>query len=372
MLPDNRADVKSATWDGWRDIYAEAEAWLRPEGYSARAVKERVLADLDGDGRVFPVYYIPGRKDQKTGLVSELVRPSGWEKTTPGGLAVDEPKWSKAVMAGWVQGERWTTVDVDDAELAAAAGITPAVLVDAGAMIVLTPSGGCHGIFEAVAGQHSKSKIKSVDGTDYLTGGRYIHSPWSWRPEHTDRGKVKAAGLYLPLWERWSPVPLPDDLYRMVVLQAAKSSTTGGWKGDVDGWNPDPSVRPQWAQLQDAAVKLRKRHPDITEKAAAEVLWKRHQEGWLPNEDATWPWDLAEFESRVRNAVGEPGRVGAGSGRSRATAVVGGLMMMFRMMCMTGKRRRTRRGRRLMVRVRVRVRLGNRTCMRSGCGSCFI
>ena len=297
---DGGGAVKSGegvvTWERWRRIYERAEAGLRPEGYSAQSAREALLR-LVPDARAFPVNYVPGRTDQR-GLVSELTRPRGWDTTTPGGMAA-ERGWGRATLVGWVLGDEYEVVDVDDPAVAAAAGITPQRLVDAGAMIVLTPSGGCHAIFLASEGHRRKSRIRSVAGTDWLTGGRYIHAPFSWRPEHTDRGKQKPAGLYLPIWDDWNPVPLDDALYRLVV-----QDTTGGDVDDVfSGWDPAPGGAglPQWAQLQDAAVMLKKRNPDLSAQQAAGMLWQRHLDGWLPDENADWPWTRDEFVSRVEN-----------------------------------------------------------------------
>ena len=268
------------------------QADLRPPGYSATQARDKLLG-LVPDARVFPVAYQPGRKD-RTGAVSELVRPTGWQHTTPGGMAA-ERGWPKAALVGWVLGDDWEVIDVDDPELAAQAGITPQVLADAGAMIVLTPSGGCHAIFRATPGHHRRSRIESVDGTDWLTGKRYIHSPQSWRPDHVDRDKHKTAGQYLPVKQNgWNPVQMPPSLYQMVIpAKQAVRGRTGRAQADD---------RPQWAQFQDAAVRLRQGRPEITIDEAAATLMGWHQNGWLPNTDTGWQWSIEELKGRVRNA----------------------------------------------------------------------
>ena len=93
--------------------------------------------------------------------------------------------------------------------------------------------------------------------------------------------------LYLPVPQGgWSPVEMPDSLYKLVVgeKRSGRTSSTGGW-------NPGKADGGQWRELQDAAVRVWQAFPDITAEAATDILWKRHQEeGWLPNEDGGWVW----------------------------------------------------------------------------------
>ena len=289
---DNEPEDTEASWDIWRDIYETGHR--RPKGYSAENVRNRILKALP-DARIFPIDYRPGRKDNR-GTLSELVRPDGWQTTTPGGFETDIPRFRKADMVGWVL-DRWEVVDVDEPEEAEQAGITPQVLVEAGGMIVLTPSGGCHAIFKNNPNRKTKRAIRPVDGVDWLTGKSYIYAPHSWRPEHHQAGRIKKAGLYLPIWDKFEPVPCPDWLYRLVFPA----------KANPKGRNYDPKTaednRPQWAILQDAAVKLRQAFPGISAEAAADILWQQHTEnGWLPNEKTEWPWTIEEMTNRIRNA----------------------------------------------------------------------
>ena len=113
-LPDNGAAVNQAvrpeaSWEAWRGFYDDRQASLRPAGYTAKGARDKLLR-LVPDARMFCVDYVPGRKD-KTGRVAELVRPMGWETTTPGGIEVDEWRWTgrNAALPGWVQGDEWET-----------------------------------------------------------------------------------------------------------------------------------------------------------------------------------------------------------------------------------------------------------------------
>ena len=166
-------------------------------------------------------------------------------------------------------------------------------------MISLTPSGGFHAIFFARPGGRTKKALGIVDGVDYLAGGHYFVAPYSWRPEHTANGRLKAAGTYVAIWDEWKPVPIPDEIYGMLFSR-------DGEKGRTDSsFHPTVPVesRPQWMQLQDSLMRTRQGDPNITAEQAADMWWKHHvQDGWLPDENPDWPWTRGEFVTRARNA----------------------------------------------------------------------
>ena len=246
---------------------------------------------------MFPVIYAPGRKD-KDGRLSELIHPLGFTETTPGGMEVDAEKFNRAVLVGWVLGEEWVCVDVDDAEQAARSGITPEALTGAGGMPVLTPSGGYHSIFLPPVEPSLKRgrTIRPVEGVDYLTGKGYIVSPYSWRPEYAAGGKTKPSGFYLPMWDKWNPVPLPASVYRLLFPPAAR--------GDYDPPG-ERAPRSGYQVIQDAAVRLRQAFPGISPEEAAGIIHQRRENaGFVPDEQKDWPWTYKEVLGRVRNAWG--------------------------------------------------------------------
>lgn len=278
----------------WREVYKEKGG--RPEGYNAEAVRNRLLRAVP-DARVFPVFYEPGRRD-KEGRLSELIHPMGFTETTPGGMAVDAEKFKRAVLVGWVMGAEWVCVDVDDMDKAAEAGLTPELLTGEGGMPVLTPSGGFHSLFlpPEEDGLKRGRTIRPVEGADYLTGKGYIVSPYSWRPEYTAGSKTKVSGFYLPMWNKWNPVPLPSQVFRLLFPPQERREY------DPPGVR---SPRSGYQMIQDAAVRLRQAFPNISPEDTAQMIHQRREDaGFVPNEQEDWPWTLKEIQGRVKNAWG--------------------------------------------------------------------
>ena len=228
-------------YDEWKRLYAKYGR-TRPPEYSAEQVRNHLLKHLP-DERTFPIWYRPGHRVD--GVTDEIVRMKGFETAVPGHGDLTQD-WIDAAMVGWLLGDLWEVIDVDNPHLAAAGGITPVVCVDAGAMICLTPGGGWHAIFVANPEHRRKKLLGPSVGVDYLTGAHYINSPRSWRPAHISKNEPKPAGLYLPLWRPpagvggWNPAVMPNGLYEAVMSVLGSSATrphhrTEGENGE--GWD---------------------------------------------------------------------------------------------------------------------------------------